>query len=284
MLRRIALAVAALALGFVPGCSSVYGTEPNVRVTDTRLDGLTFEGVKLLVDVELNNPTREAMAVESFNYGITLANEPQPAVTGPVPAPATVAAKSAVKETVPVTLRFTDLAMNVVSLKPGSVLPYTVAATAMTNPAGTGPGSGAAELEGEKTGELPVPALPLVEVVDVEWNDSGVFGASGVVTLAVTNTNTFPIDLKRLKWAVSLGGKSLVGGKVNPMTFAPGETEQVELPVSVSTFNVGRAMMGMASSGNASYEVSGDLRIRTPYGEIGSPFKRSGSTSVRDAP
>lgn len=264
----------------LPACSTVHGTEPNVRVTDTRLNGLSFEGVKLLVDVELNNPTKEAIAVESFTYGITLANEPQPVVTGRIDAPATLGAKTAVKETVPITLTFADLAMNVFAAKPGSVVPYVVEATAATEI----PSAGPADLEGERTGELPVPAMPDVRVVDVTWKDAGVFGIDGAVTLDVTNRNSFPVDLQKLKWAMSVGGKSIVGGKVPAMTFAPGETEQVIVPVSVSTMNIGRAMFGMASSNNASYEIAGDLRVKTPYGVIGSPFKRSGATTVRDAP
>lgn len=272
-----ALGAASLLL---PACASVHGTEPNVRVTDTRLDGLSFDGVKMLVDVELNNPTKQAIAVESFTYGVTLANEPQPVVTGKIDAPPTLAARSAIKETVPITLSFADLAMNVLAAKPGSVLPYVVEATAETDIPGTGP----ADLEGEKTGELPVPAMPDVRVVDVTWKDSGIFGMDGEVKLDVTNRNSFPVDLQKLKWSMSIGGKSLVGGKVPAMTFAPGETEQVIVPVSVSTLNIGRAMMGMASSGNASYEIAGDLRVKTPYGVIGSPFKRSGATTVRDVP
>lgn len=265
------LALAILAPLCAVGCTAVHGTEPNVRVLETTLTDLSFDGVTVLMDVEVNNPSKAPLPIERMDYGLTLGQEGVPVTSGAVEAPAMLKPKSAVRLEVPARIAFVDLLAHSMVARPGAVVPYVASVSVESRDAE----GGTLDLDGQKEGELPVPMLPQVVVKDVTWVDSGVLGMKGTVLLGITNPNAFPIDLKRMKWKLALNGKEVVSSKVSPQSFAAGATDEVVIPISVSTLNLGRSMFALSSGGAGSYEFSADVRIKTPYGELGGPITRS---------
>lgn len=276
-MQRIALACLALVFSST-GCSQLKSylkdvDKPSARITNVKLNNLSLDGVGILVDVKITNPYAVALPLVNLDY--KLATNGTPFLNGAADVQGSIPAKDSKTIQVPATISFSGLLENVKTVRPGSVVPYKL-------DVGLGvdaPVVGRLNLPISKTGEFPVPSLPKIELAGIDWTKLSLQDAQAVLKIKVNNTNSFPIDLSKLDYGLSLGGKRIGGASVSKAThFGKGQSNTLSIPISVKPIDLGLSAFRMLSGKGSSYELGGSLGVKTPFGPLTMPFNKSGST------
>lgn len=271
------LLVAALAL-LPAGCAELRRTlgidTPSAKVVGMNLKDIGVEAATLVFDVEVTNPLAAPLPLANLDYA--LASGGQGFLSGKAPLDGTVAAGGARTLQLPVQIRYAELVKALSGVRPGTVVPYEAEVGLSVEP----PAGGPLRLPLKKEGQVPVPAPPAVEVREVTWSDLSLEKAAGLVRLAVTNPNQFPVDLSKLAYQLSLGGVEVADTSIaRPVHFdADGGSATVELPLSLSPKQLGMAAWQVLTGKGAGYDLKGTMDVTTPYGPMALPIKRIGET------
>ncbi len=268
--RMTALVVLLGAMSMFAGCA-VLG-KPSASIVDAKLTDLSLEGVTVAMKVDVKNPYPMAVPLTSVEYG--LSSKQESILTGAVNSPGSIPARGSKTLDVPLRVKFADVLSAVEGLRLGAVVPYAVNLNLHLDV----PGGEKLALPLKKEGELPIPNVPDVRISEVKWDEVSLLSAKGVIKLDVTNTNEFDVGLSRLGYAMSVGGTKVVSGTLNDAaSLSPGQSKSLAIPVKISPASLGLAVVNMLKSNSTSYEIVGDLGIKTRFGAFELPTRRFGS-------
>jgi LEA14-like dessication related protein len=263
------------ALG-LPGCAlleSLLGPagQPTASVTGVRIADLSLQELTLVFDVAVKNPYTVPLPLANIDYAF--ASQGQPFLKGQAALQGTIPAGQSKTLSLPAKVVFVDLLRFLQSVRPGAIIPYHATFGLSVN----APVLGTVRLPLEKQGTLPVPAPPAVSVASVGWKNVSLAGATGVLALRVTNPNAFAFDVAGLDYDIKLAGFPLAkGGLVNAAHLAAGAAQELGINVSVSTAQVGMAIVQFAQGRSSSYSLGGSLALGTPFGPLRVPVSVTG--------
>lgn len=268
----VLLAVAALAVAPL-GCSA----RPSARLAGLSLQSIGLSSATFRFDVEVTNPYPVALPLVNLDYN--LASQAASFLSGKAELQGSVPAMGSKMVSLPAKISYSELLAALKGVKPGQVVPYTAALGLSVDV----PAVGALRLPMEKSGELPVPAVPEVKVVSITWSNVSLDKATGVVRLAVINRNEFPLDLSKIDYALSLGGTEVArSGLAAPVKFAAsGGSGAVEIPISFSPKNMGLAALKMLTGSSGGYGLSGAMSVNTPFGPMTLPLEAKGTAMFK---
>ncbi len=247
--------------------------KPAARIRDANLQDLTAESVALAVDVEVTNPYAVALPLLDLDYRI----ESGGAVlaSGRADLDGSIAPRASRTLTIPATLRFSEILGVLGGVRPGEIVPYLLDA-ALSVDAG---GLGTIALPLRTEGELPIPAVPKVELTRMSWESLSLQEATAVLRLRVTNTNSFTADLTELAYGLSLADLPVIETTVaQRASFAAGAARELAIPVSFRPMDLGIAAMRVLGGEGASYRLAGTMSFDTPFGPIALPYEQAGET------
>jgi LEA14-like dessication related protein len=278
--RRIGCLSVLLALALLAGCQSLQdiigGTpKPTARVVGTSIRGLSLENIVLLFDVEVENPYATSLPLIDLGYSLTSGGnkflEGTLTPTGSIPA----RGKQVIQ--LPATVPFSSLLATLKGVKPGAVVPYTANLRIGVNV----PVLGRTDVPFSKNGELPVPAVPQVEVTSLSMGKFGLDQIKAIAKLRIRNPNQFPLDLTRLSVNLALGGLDVGGSKLaSPASIASKQEATVEVPLSFSPRAVGIGIVNLLRGNQIAYQVSGSVDANTRFGPLSLPFSRIGNAAI----
>lgn len=281
MLNRSTLFLAPLiAVSLVAGCKSLQDIagmtqKPTARVVGSSIRGLSLQNAVLLFDVEVANPYAAPLPLADLSY--TLHSNGRKILDGGVQPSGTVPARGTQILQLPVTVGFAPVLAAFKDVKAGSVLPYRVDFRISVD----APGVGKMEIPLSKSGELPIPAIPEVEVTKFEIGKLGLDQTNGTVKLQVRNTNQFPLDLKKLGMSLALGGQDVGSSRLSDAaSLQPGETKTLSVPLSFSPRTVGASLFNLLRGKQIAYQVSGSIEANTRFGPISIPYSKIGNAAV----
>ncbi|MBI1369549.1 MAG: hypothetical protein GC162_12955 [Planctomycetes bacterium] len=271
------IVIAMLLVGGCKSMESMLGSQkPSASVQDVHFSNLSMDHVDVVFDVKIDNPYSLPLPLVDLDYA--LASGDSPFLDGKADVGGTVPANGSRTVQLPATISFTKLLSAVKNVKPGSLVPYK----AQLNLKADAPVVGPMTLPISKSGEVPVPAVPQVELAGVEWKNLSLTSAAAVLKLNVTNTNAFPVDLSRMGYELSLAGKSVVNTTIEDATsFKSNEKQELSIPVSFSPANLGIAAFNLLRGKGSAYELSGAMDLKTPFGSFNTPFHRTGQTTFK---
>lgn len=275
------LATFALICAFVAGgCQSLQDltgltAKPAARVVGSSIRGLSLQNAVLLFDVEVANPYSAGLPLADLSY--TLGSNGRKLLEGSIQPSGSIPARGKQIIQLPVTVGFAPLMTTLKGVKPGAVLPYTADFRITVD----APVLGRVEVPFSKTGELPVPAVPEVEMAGYEIGRLGLDQTSGTVKLRIRNTNQFPLDLKRLGMSFALGGQEVGSSRLSDAaSLQPGESATLSVPLSFSPRTAGASLFNLLRGKQIAYQVSGSIEANTRFGPISIPYSRIGNTAV----
>ena len=277
MLRKTAW----ITLLFLPCCQQLGDVlnsmdKPSVRVANVALSDLSLSAVTLEIDLEVSNPYSVALPLLGVDYA--LASRGTRFLSGEGTKGGTIPAGG--KGIYPVTTRipFADLLSGLKSVKPGAVVPYDASLGLSVD----APAIGKLRIPVSHSDELPVPAVPKVKVGEIKWDELSFSKVSASITLDIENTNDFPLELTELSYGLSLGGVSVgKAGARNAVSFGPGGSQRLTVPLSFSPLDAGMGLFKMLSGSGGSYEIAGTIKAGTPFGAIDLPYSSKGDTTFR---
>ena len=275
--------LAAFALIFVAllsGCQSLQdiagmAPKPTAEVVGSSIRGLSLQNALLLFDVEVANPYGAALPLADLSY--TLGSNGRKILEGSIQPTGSIPARGKQIIQLPVTVGFAPVMAALNGVKPGNVLPYTADFRISVD----APLLGRIEVPFSKSGELPIPAVPEVEMSSFEIGRLGLDQTSGTVKLRVRNTNQFPLDLKGLGMSFALGGQEVGSSRLSDAaSLQPGESATLSVPLSFSPRTAGASLFNLLRGRQIAYQVSGSIEANTRFGPISIPYSKIGNTAV----
>jgi LEA14-like dessication related protein len=280
-LVRLRLATFVLAcVCLIGGCKSLDGLlaaapKPTARVLSAELKNLSLEGLDLVFHVEVANPYSANLPLADLTYALNSVGNTL--LQGGIKPAGTVPARGTTVIRLPARLSFAALMKTLKSVTPGSVVPYQVELNLSID----APVLGMLTLPLSHAGELPIPAVPQVELTSVAIDKLSLDQITTLVKLRVKNTNQFPLDLTELGVKLALGGMEVGGSKLAKSVSLPsGADIALEIPISFSPRSVGIGLMNLLRGKQIGYSVSGSIQAESRFGPLALPFNHAGNTAV----
>jgi len=249
--------------------------KPTARVAGASLKGLTLEKVDLVFDVDIANPYDVSLPLTELGYSLNSGG--QKLFEGSVQPSGTIPARGSKVVQVPVGLKFSSVMAALKGVRPGSVVPYKADFSVGLD----APVVGRMNVPLSHSGEVPIPAVPDVSVVAFDVDSLNFDKVQATAKLNVKNTNQFPLDLSKLGFNLSLGGKEVSRTQLaQSASLGPGQTATVAVPLSFSPRSFGAGMLNLLSGGDASYAISGSLDAGTRFDPLSLPFSHKGNTNI----
>ena len=280
-LIRTISTVCAAALALAAGCQSMEGLiggvpKPGARVIGTSIRGISLEHIVLLFDVEVENPYAASLPLADLHY--SLASAGTKFLEGTVQPTGAIPARGRQVIQLPATVTFASLFTALKGVKPGAVVAYNAHFTIGVD----APVLGRIDVPLSKKGELPVPAVPDVELSALVVEKLGLDEIRGSAKLQVRNTNQFALDLSRLGVNLALAGKDVGGSRLNQsVNLAPGRTVAVDMPLSFSPRAVGVGLFNLLKANQIAYELSGAIEANSRFGALSLPYRHIGNSAIR---
>lgn len=258
----LALMLAAASLAGISGCESARQVVarsadlPSARVVDAGITDLTADGLALTFDLEISNPYPVPLPLSDLSYA--LASGGDAFLQGNAPIATTIPALSAGTVSVPASVNFAALLEALSGVRPGSIVPYQADLELSADAPALASTLGPLSLPISASGELPVPAPPVIEVASITWDRLDLSNAKANIDLRVTNPNTFDVDVQRIASAISIARREVAEAELpSSVTLAPGGAASFTVPISFSPINFGSALLGMLTGDAANSGVSG---------------------------
>lgn len=273
---RFALVLVAL----LAGCQSMQdmlggAPKPSAHVVGVSIRGLSLENIVLLFDVEVENPY--ATGLPLIDLGYSLASGGKKFLAGSVKPTGSIPAHGKQIIQLPATVAFPILLATLKGVKPGAIVPYMADFRIGVDV----PVLGRIDVPFSKSGELPVPAVPQVELNSLDIGKLSLDQFKASAKLQVKNTNQFPLDLTKLGVSFALGGQDVGGSKLaNPITLPAGQSTALEVPLSFSPRAAGLGLLNLLRGNQIAYKVSGSIDANTRFGPLSLPFSHVGNTNV----
>lgn len=275
-----AMVLSALSFGLA-GCDSLSkylsdsSGKPEIRFKSARVTNLTLADAALAFDVEVTNPYPIPLPISNLEY--RLSSGDAHILDGISSTAGVIEANSAKVITLPANIKFEPLIKVMSGITPGQLLPYTADFKASVEPKELGK----IELPLRHEGKVPIPAVPQINLKQVTWDKLTLDEAVARLDVRVVNTNKFPVDLKKMSYAFSLGDTEV--GKVatsDVVKFGAERDATLSMPVSFSPKQLGLAFFNMLTGSKAGYRMVGSLDLDSPYAPMSLPFEKRGEASL----
>jgi LEA14-like dessication related protein len=281
MRRRTASWALLAFVTFCGGCKSLTDIlegvpKPSVKVLGVGLQGLSLSGASLVFDLEITNPYASSLPLVDLTY--RLASDKNTILEGRVVQSGSVPARGTQVIQLPANFRFSALLDILKGVKPGAVIGYQADFSLGVNAPVLGPMS----LPFSHRGELPIPAMPQIELASFELAKLGLEETRATAHVRVKNTNQFPLDLSKLGLDFALGEQEIARTSVsNAVSLKPGETQTIQIALSFSPRTVGMGLLNLLRGSEIAYKLRGELEANTRFGPLSLPLSRIGNTPVR---
>ena len=118
---------------------------------------------------------------------------------------------------------------------------------------------------------------PKVQVHKVKMGKFNLSGGTATFILNIQNPNRFPIPLAGFDYGLSLNGVQVAkGDKEHKVTIQAGQSQKVEVPLTLSFGNMFNMLPGLLRSRQLNYQLDGSVHL--PWFNI--PFQRIGTTAL----
>jgi len=121
---------------------------------------------------------------------------------------------------------------------------------------------------------------PGVELLTAEVNEVDPEGATLLCRLEVENPNSVELSVERLRWQLSVEGRSVAEGDLSEPARVPARGRAtVSLPARVRFQELPGLLNLLLSGKEVPYELKGVAAVGGPVGTIDLPFSHSGTTA-----
>jgi LEA14-like dessication related protein len=277
--HRVA-AFALICASLFSGCQSMQdiigsAPKPTAHVIGASIRGLSLENIVLLFDVEVENPYAASLPLIDIGYSLTSGG--MKFLEGTVKPTGSIPARGKQVIQLPATVQFSSLFATLKGLKPGAIVPYTADFKLGVD----APILGRIDVPLSKSGELPVPAVPQVELTSLAIGKLSLDQITASAKLQVKNTNQFPLDLTKLGVSFALGGQEVGSSKLaNSVNLPAGQATTLDVPLSFSPRAAGMGLVNLLRGNQIAYKVSGSIDANTRFGPLLLPFSHIGNTAV----
>ncbi|KAK7304879.1 hypothetical protein VNO77_42772 [Canavalia gladiata] len=248
--------------------------KPTADVTGIHIPSINLEKVELVVDVLIKNPNPVPIPLIDINYLVE--SDGRKLVSGLIPDSGTIHAHGEETVKIPLTLVYDDIKNTYNDIKPGSIIPYKVKVDLIVDV----PVFGRLTLPLEKTGEIPVPYKPDVDLEKIQFERFSFEETVAILHLKLDNKNDFDLGLNSLDYEVWLGDVSIGGAELTKSAkiVKTGITD-IDVPITFRPKDFGSALWDMIRGRGTGYSIKGHIDVDTPFGAMKLPITKEGGTT-----
>ncbi|XP_020208563.1 uncharacterized protein LOC109793510 [Cajanus cajan] len=248
--------------------------KPTADVTGVRIPKINLEKAELVVDVLIKNPNPVPIPLIDINYLIE--SDGRKLVSGLIPDSGTIHAHGEETVKIPLTLIYDDIKKTYQDIQPGSIIPYRVKVDLIVDV----PVIGRLTLPLEKTGEIPIPYKPDVDLDKIQFERFSFEETVAILHLKLDNKNDFDLGLNALDYEVWLGDVSIGGAELSKSAklVKTGITD-IDVPITFRPKDFGSALWDMLRGRGTGYTIKGHIDVDTPFGAMKLPITKEGGTT-----
>lgn len=251
--------------------------KPTADVTGIHIPSIDLKKADIVVDMLVTNPNPIPIPLIDINYLIE--SDGRKLVSGLIPDAGTIHAHGSETVKIPITLIYDDIKNTYDDIKPGSIIPYKIKVELIVDV----PIFGRLTLPLEKTGEIPIPYKPDIDLEKIKFERFSFEETVAVLHLKLENKNDFDLGLNDLEceiWLsdVSIGNADLAKSTKldkNGITF-------IDIPITFKPKDFGSALWDMIRGRGTGYSIKGNINVDTPFGPMKLPItKEDGTTRLK---
>jgi LEA14-like dessication related protein len=253
---------------------------PEVRIASTELESLSFSGLTLRFDVEVNNPNPIGIALAGFDYELQI--EDIPFVSGEVNERVSIDARDRSIIPLPVELGFEEIAQTIDSLEGRDEMSYRLSSGFSFNL----PVLGRFRMPVQTEGTFPILRPPRLRVAGLRLNEISLSGASLELELDMVNRNSFRVFVQSLEYRFRVDGRDWASGMRQERVRVPDyDTVRLTLPVELDFTSVGSGIYQLILGGQSlEYALEAKVEVGTSLRELEKatlPFNLSGDLRIQ---
>ncbi|CAA0839322.1 Late embryogenesis abundant protein- group 2 [Striga hermonthica] len=249
--------------------------KPTADVTGIHIPHINLHKADIVVDVLVKNPNPVPIPLIDINYLIE--SDGRKLVSGLIPDAGTIHAHGSETIKIPVCLIYDDIKNTYDDIKPGSIIPYRVKVDLIVDV----PVFGRLTLPLEKTGEIPIPYKPDVDVEKIHFEKFSFEETVATLHLRLENKNDFELGLNDLDYEVWLGDVSIGGAELTKSAkIEKNGVSYIDVPITFRPKDCGSALWDMIRGRGTGYSMKGNIHVNTPFGEMKLPISKEGGKTV----
>lgn len=253
----------------VVGCG-----KPTADVTGIHIPKINLERADIVVDVLIKNPNPVPIPLIDINYLIE--SDGRKLISGLIPDAGTIHARGEETVKVPVSLIFDDIKNTYADIEPGSIIPYKLKVDLIVDV----PVFGRLTLPMEKTGEIPIPYKPDIDVDKIHFERFSWEETVAILHLKLENMNDFDLGLNGLDYEVWLCDCSVGGAELEKSAKIEKKgITRIEIPITFRPKDFGSALWDMIRGKGTGYSMKGNINVDTPFGAMKLPISKEGGTT-----
>ncbi|KAK4750326.1 hypothetical protein SAY87_027775 [Trapa incisa] len=248
--------------------------KPTADVTGIHLPSINLEKAEIVVDILIKNPNPVPIPLIDINYLIE--SDGRKLVSGLIPDAGTIHAHGEESVKIPVTLIYDDIKSTYNDIKPGSIVPYRVKVDLIVDV----PVIGRLTLPLEKTGEIPIPYKPDIDVEKIHFQRFSFEETVAVLHLKLENKNDFDLGLNKLDYEIWLAEVSIGGAELQKSEkLQKNGISYIDIPITFRPKDFGSALWDMIRGRGTGYSMKGNIHVDTPFGAMKLPINKEGGTT-----
>lgn len=255
-MKKYFLILITLAL-FVASCASIRDLasiqEPDVSFSSMKFDNISFDGITMLFDFEVDNPNQANIKATSYNYEFLLNGNTF--LTGTQEQGIEIKSKSKNNVTVPVTFNFDQVWNSVRSIAQNDSIEYNLSTEVEFDL----PILGSRKVPVTASGFFPLIKTPTFEFSDFNRGRLSLSGAELELKVIIKNPNSFAIWVDGVDYNLIVNGAKWAESTISQRVELGSDTErEVTIPLQLNFAQLGSATYQLLTGGSSfNYEVTG---------------------------
>ncbi|TXG72960.1 hypothetical protein EZV62_001539 [Acer yangbiense] len=248
--------------------------KPTADVTGIHIPKINLERADIVVDVLIKNPNPVPIPLIDINYLIE--SDGRKLISGLIPDAGTIHAHGEETVKIPVSLIYDDIKSTYADIKPGSIIPYKIKVDLIVDV----PVFGRLTLPLEKTGEIPIPYKPDIDVEKIKFERFSFEETVAILHVKLENKNDFDLGLNSLDYEVWLSDVSIGGAELSKSTtLDKNGISYIDIPITFRPKDFGSALWDMIRGKGTGYTMKGHIDVNTPFGAMKLPIDKEGGTT-----
>jgi LEA14-like dessication related protein len=248
--------------------------KPTADVSGIHIPKINLETVELVIDVLIKNPNPVPIPLIDINYLIE--SDGRKLISGLIPDAGTIHAHGEETVKIPVKLIFDDIKNTYADINPGMIIPYKIRVELIVDV----PVFGRLTLPLEKTGEIPIPYKPDIDVEKIKFERFSFEETLAILHLKLENKNDFDMGLNELDYEFWLGDDSIGSAKLTESTkIEKNGISNMKIPISFRPKELGSAVWDLIRGKGTGYTMKGHINVDTPWGNMKLPIDKVGGTT-----
>jgi LEA14-like dessication related protein len=265
--------MAFMAVWVFAGCQALQNIvkSPSVQMERAALKSTSLFQGDLEFTFNVSNPNPIGARLDGFSY--QLAIEGKKMLEGQQAQGIGLPAMGSKSVTVPITVNYMESFDSLLDFFRKDSLTYEISGTFQI---------GLFTLPFSHKDVITLPKPPSVRVKGVSVTSMSFVGAKLAMDLEVSQEGKTSIDLKKINYAVSLGGIRLFDGQSENIILSDDATSKiVTVPLSIDFLSLGKSAIALFSKGAIDYELTGSMEFEVPnLGVKTFPFTKTGNTDL----